>query len=86
MNFISQREKDGGLIEYEDCEENTYIWNYSWSITLGTSLRDAANRQPSMMYTSCANAYFAAMSLLAMTENKDEMGNYRLDDDSLNNL
>ena len=81
-----KREKDGRLIEYEDGEEDTYIWNYSWSITLGTSLRDAANRQPFMMYPSRTNAYFAAMSLLAMTENKDEMGNYRLDDDPLNDF
>ena len=31
-----EREKDGRLIEYEDSEENAYIWKYSWSITLGT--------------------------------------------------
>lgn len=81
-----KREKDGRLIEYEDCEEDTYIWNYSWSITLGTPLRDSANRQPFMMYPPRTNAYIAAMSLLAMTENKDEMENYRLDDDPLNDL
>lgn len=78
-----KREKDGRLIEYEDCEEDTYIWNYSWSITLGTPLKDAANRQPFMMYPPRTNAYFAAMSLLAMTENKDEMENYGLSDDPL---
>mgnify|MGYP000920684116 CR=1 FL=1 len=78
-----KREKDGRLIEYEDCEEETYIWNYSWSITLGTPLKDAANRQLFMMYPSRTNAYFAAMSLLAMTENKDEMENYGLSDDPL---
>lgn len=78
-----KREKNGRLIEYEDCEEETYIWNYSWSITLGTPLKDAANRQPFMMYPSRTNAYFAAMSLLAMTENKDEMENYGLSDATL---
>lgn len=75
-----KHKKDGRLIEYEDCKEETYIWNYSWSITLGTPLKDAANRQPFMMYPPRTNAYFAAMSLLAMTANKDEMENYGLSD------
>lgn len=78
-----KHKKDGRLIEYEDCKEETYIWNYSWSITLGTPLKDAANRQPFMMYPPRTNAYFAAMSLLAMTANKDEMENYGLSDDPL---
>ena len=78
-----KREKDGRLIEYEDGEEDAYFWNYSWSITLGTPLKDAANRQPFMMYPPRTNAYFAAMSLLAMTANKDEMENYGLSDDPL---
>lgn len=81
-----KREKDRRLIEYVDCEEEAYIWNYSWSITLGTPLKDAANRQPFMMYPPRTNAYFAAMSLLAMTENKDEMENYGLSDDPLHLL
>ena len=78
-----KREKDGRLVEYEDGEEDAYFWNYSWSITLGTPLKDAANRLPFMMYPPRTNAYFAAMSLLAMTANKDEMENYGLSDDSL---
>lgn len=78
-----KREKDGRLIEYEDGEEDAYIWKYSWSITLGTPLKDATNRQPFMMYPPRSNAYFAAMSLLAMTKNKDEMENYGLSDDPL---
>ena len=78
-----KREKDGRLIEYEGHEEDAYIWKYSWSITLGTPLKDAANRQPFMMYPPRTNAYFAAMSLLAMTANKDEMENYGLSDDPL---
>ena len=78
-----KREKDGRLIEYEDGEEDAYFWNYSWSITLGTPLKDAANRLPFMMYPPRTNAYFAAMSLLAMTANKDEMENYGLSDDPL---
>ena len=78
-----KREKDGRLIEYEDGEEDAYIWKYSWSITLGTPLKDATNRQPFMMYPPRTNAYFAAMSLLAMTANKDEMENYGLSDDPL---
>ena len=61
----------------------SYFWNYSWSITLGTPLKDAANRLPFMMYPPRTNAYFAAMSLLAMTANKDEMENYGLSDDPL---
>ena len=81
-----KREKDGRLIEYEDCEEDTYLWNYSWSITLGTPLRDSTNRQPFMMYPPRTNAYFAAMRLLAMTENKDEMENYGLSDGPLHLL
>lgn len=36
-----------------------------------------------MMYPPRTNAYFAAMSLLAMTNNKDEMENYGLSDDPL---
>ena len=78
-----KREKDGRLIEYEDGEEDAYFWNYSWSITLGTPLKDAANRLPFMMYPPRTNACFAAMSLLAMTANKDEMENYGLSDDPL---
>lgn len=39
-----------------------------------------------MMYPTRSNAYYAAMSLLAMTENKDEMENYGLDDDPLSIL
>ena len=78
-----KHEKDGRLIEYEDGEEDAYFWNYSWSITLGTPLKDAANRLPFMMYPPRTNAYFAAMSLLAMTANKDEMENYGLSDDPL---
>lgn len=78
-----KREKDGRLIEYEDGEEDAYFWNYSWSITLGTPLKDAANRLPFMMYPPRTNACFAAMSLLAMTKNKDEMENYGLSDDPL---
>lgn len=78
-----KREKDGRLIEYEDGEEDAYFWNYSWSITLGTPLKDAANRLPFMMYPPRTNAYFAAMSLLAMTANKNEMENYGLSDDPL---
>lgn len=78
-----KHKKDGRLIEYEDGEEDAYFWNYSWSITLGTPLKDAANRQPFMMYPPRTNACFAAMSLLAMTANKDEMENYGLSDDPL---
>ena len=78
-----EREKDGRLIEYEDSEEDAYFWKYAWSITLGPPLKDADNHQPFMMYPPRTNAYFAAMSLLAMTNNKDEMENYGLSDDPL---
>ena len=32
---------DKVIDEYEDSEEDAYIWKYSWSITLGTPLKDA---------------------------------------------
>lgn len=60
--------------------ENFYLtMDNPWSVVLGTPIRDASNRLPFMRLPQRRNAYFAAMCLINLIENKKEMKRHGLE-------
>jgi tetratricopeptide (TPR) repeat protein len=60
--------------------ENFYLtMDNPWDVVLGTPIRDARNRMPFMRLPQRRNAYFAAMCLINLIENKEEMKRHGLE-------
>ncbi len=65
------------ILECETFEEEFYLYERPWSMILGTAVKARDNRLPFMMLPQHPKAYYAAMCLYNMVNNKTERKKYK---------